>query len=46
MKADKIKSDIKKLLVQIDAEKTGKVKLEAFAQILTLHKVILSKTSL
>ena len=46
MKSDKIKSNIKKLLVQIDSEKKGYVKLEAFGQILTLHKVILSKNNL
>lgn len=31
MKSDKVKSNIKKLLVQIDSEKKGCVKLEAFA---------------
>ena len=46
MKSDKVKSNIKKLLVQIDSEKKGCVKLEAFAQILALHQVILSKSNL
>ena len=31
MKSDKVKSNIKKLLVQIDSEKKGNVNLEAFA---------------
>ena len=46
MKCDLIKQKIKKLLVQIDSEKNGTVKVEVFAQILALHKVILGKVNL
>lgn len=43
---DKTKQKIKKLLIQIDGDKTGCVKLEVFSQILALHKVILGPESL
>ena len=46
MRCDKIKQKIKKLLVQIDSEKNGAVKIDVFAQILVLHKVILNKVNL
>lgn len=43
---DKIKIKAKKLLVSIDAEKNGYVKLKIFQSILDLHKVILTQASL
>ena len=45
-KCDKTKLKIKQLLVQIDADRLGSVKLDVFASILALHKVTLSQQSL
>ena len=45
-KCDKIKQKVKKLLIQIDSDKTGAVKMEVMSQILALHKITLSANSL
>ena len=42
---NKIKLLVKKLLMQIDGEKTGQVKSDVFQSILALHNVILSEDS-
>ena len=45
-KCDKIKLKMKKLLLQLDGEKNGYVKLDVLQSVLSLHKVNLSQPSL
>ena len=42
-KADKIKQQLKKLMQQLDQDRSGNLKAEAFETVLGLHKVRLSK---
>jgi len=37
--ANKVKSKLKKLLVQLDSSKQGYVQIEAFFQMLDLHEI-------
>ena len=42
-KADKAKAQLKKLLIQLDQDKSGNIKMEAFTTVLGLHNVRLPK---
>ena len=45
-KADKLKSLVKKLLIQVDTEKRGYVRTEVFKHICQLHTIILGPTAM